>query len=247
MKKILYISFILLFVACNDENASDCLQTAGTIIQQEFNVDSFNKILVHEKIELIITEGDEQKVIVETGENLLPDITVEVVNNEIILTNNNSCNFFRDYDTTKVYITTPELVQIRNASEYNVSSNGVLTFPSLYLISLGDKTDYLAVGDWYLDIENTSLKIWSNGIANFYLTGSTDTFNVNYSNGDTRLEAEDFICKNIVVSQISSNDMLLYPTESITGSILSTGDIILYNTPPTIEIETYSIGKLIIK
>ncbi|MBG7631669.1 MAG: DUF2807 domain-containing protein, partial [Bacteroidetes bacterium] len=102
MKKIIYIFTLLIFASCNDEKSNNCFQSAGKITQVEIELPIFDRVVVHERIELIITEGPEQKVIVESGENLIPDITVEVINNELVLTNYNTCNFFREYDLTKV-------------------------------------------------------------------------------------------------------------------------------------------------
>ena len=237
MKKIFFILCSILLLSCDDENANDCFQTAGDIIQNEVDAPTFDKVVVHARIELIITQGDEQKVTVETGENLLNDITVEVINNELILKNNNTCNFLREYDLTKVYITAPNLTRIRNASEQNIYSNGVLTYPSLYLMSVGNKELFLSVGDLHLNIQNENLKIWGNGLAVFHLEGSTNNLDINFSDGDTRFEGENLIAEHININQVSSNDMLIYPVQSLTGSIYSTGDVISFNRPTSVNIE----------
>ena len=150
MKKILYISFLVLLISCNNENASDCLQTSGKIVRQEMEVASFDKIVVHKKITLYITDGPTQKVIIESGENLLNDITAEVIEGELILKDFNTCNLFRDYGITKVFVTSPNLKTIRNASELNVYSIGTLTYPSLYLMSVGNKSKFLSLLNRYL-------------------------------------------------------------------------------------------------
>jgi len=115
------------------------------------------------------------------------------------------------------------------------------------LRSSGEKNDFLSVGDWYLTIENESVNVWSNGIAIFYLNGNTTNLDINFSDGDTRFEGKNFIAKNISVRQVSSNDMVIFPTESLTGSIHSTGNVIAYNTPPLITVDVQSVGKLIFK
>ena len=248
MKKLFYILVVFIFTSCNDENANNCFQFAGEITQVEIELPLFEKVVVHERIELIITEGPEQKVIIESGENLLPDITAEVINNELVLTNYNTCNFFREYDLTKVYVTSSNLKTIRNASEYNVSSNGALTYPSIYLRSSGEKSEFLAVGDWHLNIQNENVKIWGNGISVFYLKGTTNNLDLSFSDGNTRFEGKEFKAQHIKVRQVSSNDMLIYPVQSLTGSIHSTGDVISFNKPTLIEVEELSAyGKLIFK
>ena len=97
IKKIIYFVSFIVLVGCNNENANNCFQSAGTITQIEVELPFFDKVVVHSRIELIITEGSEQKVIIESGKNLLPDITAKVTNNELVLTNNNTCNFSISY------------------------------------------------------------------------------------------------------------------------------------------------------
>ncbi|VAV83951.1 hypothetical protein MNBD_BACTEROID02-1755, partial [hydrothermal vent metagenome] len=53
MKKVIYIISLLLVFACNSEDANDCFQTSGSIIQQEVTVGAFTKILVNRDIELV--------------------------------------------------------------------------------------------------------------------------------------------------------------------------------------------------
>ena len=178
---------------------------------------------------------------------MFSDIKVNVVDGELILNNENKCNFVREYSLTKVYVTSPNLTRIRNASELNVNSIGILTYPSLYLMSVGKDKEFLSVGDFHLKIENESVRIWGNGVAVFLLKGFSDKLDINFSTGDTRIEADNFKVKNIVIRQISSNDMILFPEESITGTIHSTGDVILYNSPPIIDVQELSVGELIFK
>lgn len=248
MKKIIYIISLFLTIACNSEKAGDCFQTGGDIIQIEIDVPNFQKITVHQRVELFIEQGDEQKIIIESGENLLPDITVEVIDNELIIKNYNTCNFFREYDLTKVYVTSPNITTIRNASEQNVSSIGTLTYPSLYLRSTGEESDFLPIGDWHLNIKNENVTIWSNGIAIFYLEGSTTNLNVGFSDGNTRFEGKNFNSKNVTVRNVSSNDVIINPIQSLKGSIHSTGNIISYHKPPIVEVEVLNdYGELIFK
>jgi hypothetical protein len=247
MKKLFYFFTILILASCNSEKAGNCWQTAGEKIQKEFVVDNFTKIVVHDKIELIITQGPIQKLVVETGENLMPDIAVSVTDHRLIVINNNTCNFFRDYGITKVYVTSPNLTEIRNASEQNITATNTLTYPSIYLMSLGDKRKYLAVGDFNLSIQNDKVKILSNGVATLHLTGTTTNLDIKFGNGNTRFEGENFKAKNITINQVSSNDMLIFPIESLTGSIHSVGDVISFNKPPIVDVDVQNSGQLIFK
>jgi len=105
----------------------------------------------------------------------------------------------------------------------------------------------LSVGDWHLNINNEALTILCNGIANFYIEGETTDLTMYFSDGDSRFVGENFKARKVTVSHVSSNDILIYPIESLKTTIHSTGDLISYNMPPVIEVDEQSIGRLIFK
>lgn len=246
MKNFLKYCFVLcIFYSCNSEDTSNCFQTAGTTIQQEFEVATFNKIIVNERIELIIKEGVNQQVIVETGENLMNDIKVAIENNTLVLTNDNTCNFVRDYGNTKIFVTSPNLISIRNSSELAVRSDGILTYPTLLIVADDFESDYLNVGDFHLALNNNTLNVTSNGISNFYIDGQTTNLTIGFFAGDSRFEGENLIATNVIITHKSSNDMLVNPQVSIRGDIYSLGDVIAFNNPATIDVTEHYQGKLL--
>ncbi|NNK76309.1 MAG: DUF2807 domain-containing protein, partial [Maribacter sp.] len=135
MKKVVGILLILLSFSCNNENAPDCFQDAGEILRTEVVLDNFSKITVFEKVELILKQGDEQKVEIETGEFLMKEVTATVEADRLILRNGNGCNLFRDYGLTKVYVTSPNITEIRSSTGLPIKSDGLLGYSSLQLIS----------------------------------------------------------------------------------------------------------------
>src|SRR5690606_11822722 len=87
--------------SCNNDSAPDCFQNTGDMIELEFVVDAFDKITVFEGVELTVTDAPTQKVIVQTGEYLLSDVNVSVVEGRLLLKDENGCNIAREYDVTK--------------------------------------------------------------------------------------------------------------------------------------------------
>ena len=246
MKKIIYILILTFIVACNSEDALDCFQTEGNIVQQEVIVSSFEKIVVNRDIELIIKEGQEYTVTIETGENLLNDVLATVVDNELQLSDYNSCNYVRDYGITKVYVTAPNITEIRNSSQYEVSSNGVLTYSNLTLISEDfNAPGSFTVGDFRLQINNDKLRVVSNNISSFYITGTVNSLFVGFYAGAGRFEGENLIAQNVDVFHRGSNDMVVNPQISLTGELRGTGNLISVNQPPTVQVEQFYTGELI--
>ena len=246
MKKLFYITLVTLLFSCNSENAGDCFQTTGNIIQQEVALDAFDKILVNRDIELILKEGDAQKVVVETGKNLLHDVEVIVVDGQLILSDNNRCNYVRDYAITKVYVSSSNITEIRSSTQYDVSSDGVLTYPSLTILSEDySAPDSYTVGNFILDIDTSSFNVVFNNLSNAYITGKTNNLNVTYASGTSRFEGRNLMAQKVNIWNRSSNDMIINPVLEIKGKISGTGNVICVNRPPTIEVEEQYKGRLI--
>lgn len=247
MKKISYILVFILF-ACNSENAGDCFQTAGEIITQEFTVADFSKILVNKDVEMILKEDAVFQVVVETGKNLLNDIDVKVVEDQLILSNNNSCNFVRDYGITKIYVSAPNITEIRTATQYDISSDGILTYPALTLISEDFNFEgAVTIGDFRLAIDNTTFRLVFNNLSNCYVSGATQNLSISYVAGNSRFEGKDLMADNVFVYHRGSNDMLISPQVSLTGKLTGTGDVISFNRPATVEVEELYQGRLIFR
>jgi hypothetical protein len=70
--------------------------------------------------------------------------------------------------------------------------------------------------------------------------------NKNIFTGTGKFYGENFICQNIKIFQRGSNDMILKPIQSISGKILNTGNVILKNNPPIIDVQQLFSGHLIL-
>ncbi len=238
---------VFFFFSCNSENAPDCIQETGDIVRNEIEVSEFTKITVLEKVSLILKQGDTQKVEIETGEFLMDEITAEVVDGRLLLSNDNGCNLFRDYGVTKVYVTSPNITEIRSNTGLSISSDGVLSYEdlTLYSESYTDPDMETTDGEFDLEVDSESLVILTNGIAYFKLKGTSNSMNITVAAGDSRIEAENLMANSVILNHRGTNDIQVNPQESISGVIRGTGDVIGYNEPDTIEVEELYTGKLI--
>ncbi|MGB1307605.1 MAG: head GIN domain-containing protein [Oceanihabitans sp.] len=246
MKKFAYILIVFLCFACNSEDANDCFQKAGSTIQEEVVVTAFETILVNRNVSLILKEGPEFQVIIETGRNLINDVEVKVVNNQLRLTDNNTCNFVRDYNATKVYVTAPNITEIRSSTQFEISSDGVLNYPDLKITSEDfNQPDYYTVGDFNLQINSNQLRVVANNISAFYISGQTQDLNVGFFSGTARFEGRNLIAQNVDIYHRGSNDIIVNPQQTLTGELRGTGDLIAVNQPAIVEVEELYTGRLI--
>lgn len=233
----------MLLFSCDSENANDCFQTSGEIISKEISVENFNKINISEGIELIIKEGTDTKVVIESGQNLLSGITAEVADGKLFLRNSNGCNFVHDYNNTKVYVTTPTLENVYSSSQFAVKSEEILNFPLLSLQS--GMFSNTASGTFELEVNCENLTIEDNKSTFFKISGKATNLSINFYDGNARFDGSNLIANEVLFFQRSSNDIIVYPINKISGTIYSTGNIVLKNTPPTIEVTQLYQGHLV--
>lgn len=246
-KWIFVLNFTIGFLwSCDSENASDCFQTSGPTVTEELNLGPFNRVVVNRDIELIISESLDYKVIIETGENLLNDVKVEVIGDRLILTDYNTCNFVRDFGITKIRIETPNLTEIRSSTQYEIKSDGVLNFQDVTLMSEDViEESAFTVGDFRLTLNSENVNIISNNIAFFYLDGEVENIDIGFFSGSGRFEGANLFAENINISHRGSNDMIVNPQQSLTGELRGTGNLISVSMPPFVDVNQLYTGQLI--
>jgi hypothetical protein len=248
MSKKIILLFILVstFISC--EKPSECVESFGATTIKEVEVTPFITINVNRGIELEITQGDEYKVQIQAGENFIDNIEVKQNGDEISFKDITSCNWVREYGKTKILITAPNIENINSKTERDIRSSGTLTYPVLRLNAFdkdGDGIDGAGTGDFFINVNNQQVVIQGNNVARFFVSGNTDDARMLLYFGDGRIEAENLLAKSIIVYHRGSNDMILNPTESITGTITSNGNIILKNNPPINTVEQLYTGHLV--
>ena len=247
MKKFsVLIMLFWLFNAC--EKPSDCIESSGAIITKEVTVQPFKKIKVYRGIEVVISQGAEYKVAIVAGENFIDNVEVRQNGDQLIFKDDASCNWVRAYGTTKILVTTPTLEEVYSKTDRKISSNGVLTFPNIAFIAMdkdGDRESGAGTGDFNLAVNNNYLYIANNNVSRFYLSGQTNLAEFNFYFGDGRIEAENLTAQNIKVFHRGSNDMTVKPIQSIIGTMNSTGNIILKNVPPVVDVAELYQGNVI--
>ena len=246
MRKAFYVFVLIGLFACDSEDANDCFQKPGDIIRKEIVVANFEKIVINRNIELILKEAPEIKVFIETGVNLINDVDVLVVGNQLQVTDNNICNFVRDYASTKIYVSAPNITDIRSSTQYKISSDGVLSYNKLNLISedFNSEGDF-TIGDFRLQVKSEELKVVTNNLASFNISGVTNKLFVGFYSGAGRFEGADLIAQEVEVYHRGSNDVIVNPQQKLTGELSGMGDLISKNHPPIVTVERRYKGELI--
>jgi len=246
MKKIFYIVCFACFVSCNLQDTADCFESSGEVIKQEFTVERFNTIMVNRDIALFLKQGQKHKVEVQTGNNLLDNIDVNVVGGKLTLTNNNTCNYTRAVGVTKIFVTAPNITEIRSSTQYDISSRGVLTYPSLTVLSEDFfEEDAFTVGDFRLKINSDSFRVVFNNLSHCYVSGRTKKLDVHLASGDGRFEGANLKAKHVFINHRGTNDIIVNPQESLRGLVSSYGNVISKNKPAVVSVDLVFKGFVV--
>lgn len=241
MKKLIILFGFILLLSCDEDQI---FENSGRIVSKEITVGFFNKISISEGIELHISDAIETQVIVKAGENCIDDIRFTIIDSELKIDAKNAYTLFKSYEPIKIYISINDLDTLYSASQFNVYSDNTLNFSSLNLQS--GMFDETASGEFHLQVNCINLVVEDNRATFFEISGAVENLVVAFYNGDERFEGSNLVAQNVYVFQRSSNDIIVNPQQKITGTIFSTGNVILKNEPPIIEVEELYQGRLIL-
>ncbi len=236
---------MLLIMLSGCDSADECFQASGDMVSKQIVVADFTMINVGEGLEVVIRQSAEKSVMIYSGENIIDQITANVVDGELFLKNENGCNWSRTYNNSTVVVTAPDLTKIYSATQFVVRSEGVLNFPVLSLQSaMFSKT---ASGIFDLSVNCEVLTIEDNAASFFRLRGMATDVSVNFYDGNARFDGSELAAQNASFFQRSSNDIILSPAQSVSGKIYSTGNVVLTNVPPIIDVQQFYTGQLILQ
>ena len=240
--KIVFFLLVFLLVSCGI--SEDCFKGNGNQVTQTFLLENFSKIKVYDGVGLVVKEGSNYEVKVVTSDNIIDDLEVRLDGDMLVVKDNSSCNIARDYGQTTVYVTAPNLTEIHSKTDQEIRSDGVLNYSDLKLFSI-DISDGAGTGDFRLALNSTNFYVESNNVSNFYLTGQTENLHVFFSWGNGIFYGENLVANTITFYHRGSNDVILFPINSISGDIYSTGNVVLKNRPLEVSINENFRGKVL--
>lgn len=163
----------------------------------------FDSLEVQDKIEVTITKGNSYKAEIIAGKNIVKNINCKVVKGQLVITNNNTCNFVRGYKhSIKVHVVTPYLKKCfhNGVGPVNFDANFSQDVITLRIENSGD-----------VHLNGTFSKIYSSshGNGDLYLKGKTSQLHL-YTNGTNYIWGNDLeVSDYVYVENLSLGDVTL--------------------------------------
>lgn len=231
MKRWLII-LTLALLGCDQQNAWDCVQTIGDLIQEPIPVSqTIKRVVIFDDTNLVwhpAPAPGEQAFVLETGENLIGEIEASIVADSILeIKNRNSCRWTRAPRNLILHVYSDSInwIEKQGFGEINTSER----------ITLNHRLDVVTLGSGNLNLELLNPdEVWLSirALSNVTLSGEVFRLHVFVDRRvDGRLYAEDLVVEDVSIWHAGSNDLFVAPSDILRGDIRASGDVYLFREP----------------
>lgn len=225
-------SIKILFVALLAATTTSCMgdwsfgqvNGNGDVVVDERNVGSFDGVKGSAGLDVYLTEGDEEKVVVEADENLQEIITTEVVGGVLKVSAEKSIGRAK---AKKVHVTYRKLSSVAASSGADVIGNSLIEAESISL-------DSSSGADLEVEVVAREVFLECSSGADIKVSGRTDNLVASASSGSD-IKARDLESRTCSANASSGADITVNVRERLNGKASSGGDIKYYGDPEAVS------------
>lgn len=217
-----------LLTGCAKEQLNDCITSTGPERTNRVELPAFKRLLINDNIKVELLPDTVNFVEWRAGRNLLKQLKASVSGNQLVLANENTCNWVRSSkrDITAVVHFT-ELDHIIHDGFGKVTSNQTLVQPYLRL----DITD---AGDIEVaaEVNNSLVTLYETG--QITLRGKANLLQIeNYGYGS--VFAQDFTAETVFGKLVGYGEVHARATDNLGIFISGATDLYYYGNPAHID------------
>ena len=200
----------------------------GPTEDDERNVGDFDGIKVSTGIDVVLSQGPREKVLVRASEDIIDDVVTEVDNGvlKVYLDTRKWFNFGR----VEVFITFVDIDMLDVSSGSDVEASGLLKFNEVEI-------EASSGSDIEMELEARSVGLRASSGSDANLKGTARNFTAKASSGSD-IDAYDFEVENAFLECSSGSDISIWVTESLDVKASSGSDVTYRGDPVTQNINT---------
>ena len=226
--------------ACK-KSGTNCISNTGKITRETRIVSEFDSIDLADDVNLILSEDSIFKVEVEAGQNILDGIETMVAERQLIIRNNNICNWIRSYSKpVNVYVSLTKLKKIYYNASGNITTLTPIKSNNLKIFVNGGAGTI----DMNLDITGYGYFYLQSGTVDFNLHGKCSISSI-YAGDFGLIQAKDLQTVYTYVTNRGSNDVYVNVQEYMEARIESIGNIYYTGNPDSLDIKINGPGAVI--
>ena len=197
----------------------------GNVVTEERPVsESFNAVRGSAGLDVFLTQGDEEKIVVEADENLLAIIETEIIDGKLKIGTKENIGRSK---AKKVYVTYTELNTIEASSGADVIGNSVVESERLTL-------DCSSGADLEVEVFSKHVIAETSSGADINVSGKATTLDASASSGSD-LNAKDLLVINCTADVSSGADITVNVQDKLVSETSSGGDVHYYGNPGNVS------------
>ena len=209
--------------AANPANNINSTTGHNNVVTQDRRVPSFHALKVSGGIDVELSQGNEQKLIVEADENIIALIRTEVKDGVLNIFHEEK---YQNAQTMKIHLTFKQLDAITASGGCDIESKQKLTFTNL-------KTDISGGCDIRLNCKAKDMVCIHSGGSDAELSGEAESCTFNVSGG-CDVKASEFHLKKCTIDASGGSDVTVYVTGELTIDAAGASDVTYYGKPAKI-------------
>jgi len=238
MPTVLILAFMTstLFTSCfidDDNGLFGCVDGDGPSELRELDIDEFDEIVLTMDAEIILTQGDEQSVMVDGKPNIIDEIERDVHHRRWTIEPDDCV---RDVGNLVFFITIPHLRMLK------ISGPGEIYTDNTFLVGDMD-LEISGSGEIDMGLEADDLDIKISGSGKILLEGIADEMDASIS-GSGDIRAFEFPVRDADINISGSGDAEVHVDEFLRIRITGSGDV-YYRGQPALDISISGSGDVV--
>lgn len=236
----LFTAFLaLMLVACSQFDASnDCINGEGAIIEQEVIIEDFSSVNLASSFNVVITQGETQKIVVRGQQNIIDSLNTKVSDNQWTACLKPGC--YSVFNLT-VYVTLPAIDKISVTGSGNIELQDFNQQNDLTVVIAGSGN--ITMND-FASAENLYASLKASG--DFYANENVDCFkNMEVKcTGSGNFNGYNIKTNRCEAETMGSGKCFVSASDKLKATISGSGDI-YYRGNPEITSSIIGSGKLV--
>ena len=222
-KRISIFAFLIMmlgFNSCKKSDPTDCFKSTGADVTQERPATTFDKIILNDNVNLVLTQGEDYSISVRGGKNVLKKVRTDIDDRVLKIENRNSCNWMRNFNREiTVYANFKTIQEIEYRGSGDIACTNTIVQDSLML------QVWEGAGKVEMDIDMTRNYIYFHiGTADVYYRGNA---HLSYVTGSSfgPIYAQNLKSTFTFIANHGSNNCYVQAGTRIEATISSLGSI----------------------
>jgi hypothetical protein len=235
MKRTILIFTTLFFILINIDASSQAIKGSGKIVTDNRELTGFNELIAQGSFNLILTQGEKEGVRIVTDDNVVELFQTRVDGKRLYIT---MVADVKKTESTNVYVSVKELVNIILLSEITLKTETVIHFDELKIFSGG-------LSQLNLEVYAASLNMQLTDATYTYLKGYTEKFTAEVHD-ETELNAFEMQIDYCDILASGLTEVMIDVQKEL-KMMISGGSNLYYTGNPVISQRIFSSTGFIVK